>query len=194
MATFASGCLGPGPDLSHLKTFQIPGTSMEPTLLAGDYIVASPLTHGPSRGQLVIFDTPHGPYVQRFVGMAGDTLSMRNGILSVNGCEVQEPYANRSVEGPVSDSAFDWQRAYLPTGTDPAHYRPTLTSWGPIVIPTDSYFALGDNRGASADSRYRGLVADTAVIAEPVLVYFSRDRETGRIRWRRIGKDPRRQS
>jgi signal peptidase I len=164
---------------------------MEPTLLPGDYLFVEPLKQSPGRSQLIVFNTVFGPYVQRFVGLPGDTLSMRNGVVFVNGRELKEPYANRSLEGLVEAVEFRWQADYLVPGLNRALYRPSLTTWGPIIVPIGRYFALGDNRGASADSRYRGFVADTAVIGEPVLVYFSRDRDTGKIRWKRFGTDPR---
>ncbi len=180
-------CLGPGPDFSDLKAYQMPSASMEPTLLVGDYLIAGPLQGSPMRGQVVIYQSVYGAYVHRVVGIPGDTLAMQGGQLVVNAQPVPEPYARHEGEGEVFDTAFFWQRGFLASSRERARYRPSLRTWGPIVIPTNRYFFLGDNRGASADSRFRGLVADTALLGEPLLIYFSRDRASGKIRWRRIG-------
>jgi signal peptidase I len=170
-----------------LQAYQIPSTSMEPTLLQGDFILAKPLRRAPERGDIVVYRRRGLVFMKRVVGLPADTLSMQNGTLLVNGLSVAEPYASHRHEGSLFDQDFLWQREYLAPGVDRATYHPTLTFWGPIVVPLRAYFVLGDNRGESADSRYTGFVPADSAIQRPTVIYLSRDRETGHIRWDRIG-------
>jgi signal peptidase I len=172
---------------SLIQAWQIPNASMEPTLFAGDYILARPLHHAPARGQLVILLRPGGAWVKRVVGTPGDTLAMEAGVLSVNGHRVFEPYASHAHERSDFDAEFLWQRRFLSGNVDTSTYHPTTTFWGPIVVPAGDYFVLGDNRPESADSRYWGFVAGDSVVQRPTVVYFSRDRQTHSVRWSRIG-------
>ncbi len=170
-----------------LQAWQIPNSSMEPTLYAGDFILGSPLRRAPSRGQIVIFQRHKGAWTKRIVGTPGDTLAMEAGVLSVNGHPVSEPSAFHAHERSVFDADFLWQRQFLTSTVDTAAYHPTTTFWGPLVVPAGNYFVLGDNRGESADSRYFGFVAADSIVQRPTVVYFSRDRETHSVRWGRIG-------
>src|SRR6266571_1361029 len=170
-----------------LQAYQIPSVSMEPTLLAGDFILAKPLRRAPERGEIVVYRRRGVAFMKRVVGLPADTLSMQNGTLFVNGHSVMEPYASHRLERSLFDQDFLWQRDYVAPGIDAAAYHPTLTFWGPIVVPPREYFMLGDNRGESADSRYMGFVSADSVIQRPTVIYLSRDRETGHIRWARIG-------
>ncbi len=170
-----------------LQAYQIPNSSMEPTLLAGDYILAKPLRRAPSRGQIVIYRRRHGAWVKRIVGLPGDTVAMQAGALSVNGYPISEPYASHAHERSVFDRDFVWQRRFLAGTVDTSAYHPTTTFWGPIVIPPGNYFVLGDNRPESADSRYTGFVVADSVVQRPLFVYFSRDPQTHVVRWSRIG-------
>ena len=170
-----------------LQAYQIPSTSMEPTLLRGDFILAKPLRRAPERGEIVVYQRRGVAFIKRVVGLPADTLSMQNGTLFVNGHSVTEPYASHRLERSLFDQDFLWQRDYVASGIDAATYHPTLTYWGPIVVPPREYFLLGDNRGESADSRYIGFVSADSVIQRPTIIYLSRDRQTGHIRWARIG-------
>jgi signal peptidase I len=166
--------------------YRLPSTSMEPTLLRGDYLLTVPLRGAVRRGQLVVYRVAQHSFMKRVVGLPGDTLAMRDGQLIVNGHALSEPYAVRADHDPL-DPEFSWQQAYVP-GSDTTVYRPSLRSWGPLVLPPQRYFILGDNRGESYDSRYTGFVARSALVGRPTVVYFSRDPATGIVRWRRIGK------
>jgi signal peptidase I len=173
-----------------LQAWQIPNSSMEPTLYAGDFILAPPLRGAPSRRQIVIFRRHKAVWVKRIVGTPGDTLTMRAGVLSLNGHPMSEPSAFRAHEHGVFDADFLWQRQFLTSTVDTAAYHPTSTFWGPVVVPPGQYFVLGDNRGESADSRYFGFVAADSIVQRPTVVYFSRDRQTHAVRWDRIGIRP----
>jgi signal peptidase I len=167
------------------RAFQIANNSMAPTLVPGDHVFAHSLRQLPRHGEVVIYVTPDGPRVKRVVGVPSDTIAMRGGVLSVNGVAVNEPYA---VPQDVAREEFGWQRRFLLPGVDPLAYRPTLNSWGPLVVPAGRYFVLGDNRGDSADSRYIGFLDLAGIVQVPTMIYFSRDPETGSVRWDRIGR------
>jgi signal peptidase I len=197
-----------------VEAFKIPTGSMENTLLIGDFLLVNKLVYGAEipmmqqrlpgfadldRGDVVVFFPPHEPtknYVKRIVGMAGDTLEMRDKVLYLNGRPQVESYV-RHVD-PFSDPAdprMEWQREHLPLGKrDWRSYHPTRDNWGPVVVPEGAVFTLGDNRDNSEDSRYWGFVEQDAVRGRPLLVYYSFEPSpthpfawlTG-IRWGRIG-------
>jgi signal peptidase I len=137
--------------------------------------------------------------VKRVVGMAGDTLAMKDNVLQRNGKPVEEPYVIRT--DPTSDPELPqmraWQVKYL-VGKDPATYRPTLKNWGPVVVPRDSLMVMGDNRDNSYDSRYWGFLGRDRLRGRPLLIYFSYDKDgllplpfITSIRWGRIFSSPR---
>jgi signal peptidase I len=140
--------------------------------------------------------------VKRLIGVAGDTIEMRGGTIYRNGSALSEPYAVRNAE-PASESPDRreqmraWQVQHL-VGRSADDYWPDLNDWGPIVVPHDSLFVMGDNRDSSYDGRYWGLLPRANVRGTPMFVYYSYDRTTGRslpfltsIRWGRIGHTPR---
>ena len=198
-----------------LQTFVITSGSMKETLLVGDMIVVNrvalgspiPLVGGwvpgysaPHRGDILVFQAPPRDPVQmtlvkRLVGVPGDTLQMRSGVLYVDGKAQVEPYIKRTPSPDVTDGLMDWQKEYLVGGVDPATYTPTRDNWGPLVIPADSYFMMGDNREESEDSRYWGLVDRRLIDGRPMFIYFSYNGESYRpfpwlreINWGRIGR------
>jgi signal peptidase I len=126
--------------------------------------------------------------------MGGDTLEMRDRTLYRNGVALDEPYVTHHNEEDDHDSIMEWQKSYLPAGVDPAAYHPSRDTWGPIVIPEDHYFMLGDNRERSYDSRYWGLLERWRLEGRAVFIYYAYDRQSYRpfpwlreVRWGRIG-------
>jgi signal peptidase I len=195
-----------------IQTFTIVSGSMEGTLLVGDFLVLNKSAYGatlpgtevklpgydePGRGDIIVFRGHHEPIdlVKRLVGMPGDTLAMRDGVLFLNGAAMDEPYARHSYpEGDSGHLWMEWQKQFLVDGTSAATYTPTRDNWGPIVVPQDRYFVLGDNRDESLDSRYWGFIRPQQVKGRAVALYFSYNNRTnggvpflGRIRWSRIG-------
>lgn len=195
-----------------IQTFTIVSGSMEGTLLVGDFLVLNKSAYGatvpgtdkrlpgydvPGRGDIIVFGGHHEPIdlVKRLVGMPGDTLAMVDGVLFLNGEPQDEPYVQHTL--PERDTGhlwMEWQQQHLVDGVNRASYRPTRDNWGPLVVPQDSYFVLGDNRDESLDSRYWGFIAPQQVKGRAVALYFSYDgRSAGgvpvlsRIRWSRIG-------
>ena len=203
-----------------LGAFHIwPTGSMAPTLLIDDYLFVNQLIYGarvpfthqhlpafraPHDGEIVIFDSPEQPgltVVKRIIGQPGDTLSMREGVVVRNGQDLAEPYSQhtRPLEWNPTEPRSrmrQWQAPYL-IG-DVAGYLPDLENWGPIVVPPDSFFMMGDNRDESYDSRYWGFLGRDRIEGKPFLIYFSFNRQgdwplpaiTG-IRWRRMLRVPR---
>jgi signal peptidase I len=167
---------------------RVPNDTMAPALVAGDHVYAVPRRGGVvSRGDIIVYRKWGTGYIKRVAGIGGDTLAMRAGVLSVDRKPVIEPYAIHAGEGETGDRRFVWQRALVPDSVRAA-YAPTVATWGPIVVPGSEYFLLGDNRGESIDSRYTGFVPDSEVVARPIVIFFSRDPVSGRVRWGRIGR------
>jgi signal peptidase I len=129
--------------------YEIPTASMQPTLQIGDRILVTRyLSQPPQRGDVVVFRSPHGDdlMVKRIVGVGGDFIDAHNGRLIIGGHTVAEPY--------------------LPGGT-------TTSSVIPQIVPSDSYFVLGDNRLASLDSRAWGVVPRNLLVGRARLVLWS---------------------
>ncbi len=177
-----------------VQHFEIPSRSMEMTLLVGDHVFVDRLTptgKGPlswlfpyrnlRRGDTAVFMTPNPQYkgmylVKRIVAVPGDRIHMRNGTLYLNGVAQNEPYTRHTgLPNPYRDNFPE----YL--GTDSsvtAEWVPVLQASikdGDVVIPPDHYFAMGDNRDDSLDSRYWGFVPKQNVIGRPLFIFWSFD-------------------
>ena len=144
---------------------KIPSGSMENTLLVGDYIMVNRFVYAPTsfawertllpvrdvqRGDVVVFKYPDSPeidYIKRIVALPGDTVEMRQGFLYVNGNRQEEPY--------VEDE-----------------FRPA-ESFAPRQVPDDHYFAMGDHRNRSADSRIWGFVPRALLKGRALFVWWS---------------------
>ena len=180
------------PRLKHLlnrtvaQSYTMASAAMSPLYEEGDYVLVSPLRDPPLRGEPVVYGTRLGPYLDRVVGVPGDTIAMCDGHLIVNGRTAPEPYVSGDSVDDVANE-FGWQRPFLAPSVDRAAYAPSLRTWGPLVIPPAEYFVLGDNRGESMDSRYTGFVPRDSIVARPVMVYFSWDPDAHAARWNRIG-------
>jgi signal peptidase I len=203
-----------------IEAFRIPSGSMENTLLIGDFLFVNKLLYGaevplihkrlpavrePRRHDVVVFDSVEEEglkVVKRLVGMPGDTLEMKNGELYHNGVKVDEPWARHGNPGAFADAFHrakmrEWQVKHL-VGRDTAEYNPDLHDWGPIEVPADHYFMMGDNRDDSYDGRYWGFLPRENVRGRPLFVYFSFDPNSWRplpfftaVRWGRIFSTPR---
>lgn len=179
-----------------LATFVITSGSMEGTLLIGDFLLVNKMSLGsqvpgtdlripgfaePEINDIIVFRADHAPgldIVKRTVGLPGDTLRMDDGVLYRNGQRVEEPYVVRDPRSPdESRPDMRWQVDYLLPEIDQGEYRPTRDTWGPIVIPEERYFMMGDNRDYSLDSRYWGLVERKKMRGKPLFIYYSYDRE-----------------
>jgi signal peptidase I len=188
-----------------VEAFRIPSGSMIPTLLVGDWLFVNKLVYGPhipfthaalpgyaapQRGDVVVFESPYQgdeaqrgadptpTLVKRLVGLPGDTLYMRAGLLYVDGVPQRQGYAastNFKGNPDATDDLFTWQRQYTLANSrfGPAPAVPTHDNWGPLAIPPRHYMMLGDNRYCSKDSRYWGLVPRENLRGRPIFVYYS---------------------
>jgi signal peptidase I len=198
-----------------MEAFKIPSGSMERTLLVGDFLLVNKLVYGaevplvnrrlpalrtPRRGDVIVFEWPKDRtknFVKRLVGLAGDTLAMRDGILIRNGVALAEAYVTHS--DPETDPVweeFRWQSDFLVrTAGAAVAYHPSRNNWGPLIVPQEHYFVLGDNRDNSLDSRYWGFVPDSLLRGRPEVVYFSFAADSTddfawltHVRWMRLGE------
>jgi signal peptidase I len=195
-----------------LQTWVITSGSMEGTLLVGDLLILNKVAYGapvpgthtrlpgytvPKRGDVVVFRAQHDTLdvIKRLIGLPGDTLAMKDGELFINGRKQVEPYV-RHVD-PNSDGThpwMQWQVAHLTSDVDQSGYHPTRDNWGPIVVPANNYFLLGDNRDESLDSRFWGFLDPARVKGKATLVYYSYERDSLKPfrwlhgRWNRIGE------
>ncbi len=195
-----------------IQTFVITSGSMEDTLLVGDMLVVNRAALGSripgtslripgyshvERGQIIVFDPPHEDdlkLVKRLIGLPGDTLAMRDKVLYVNGEPREEPYVRHVDPGDETHPWMEWQASYLPADVSPETYRPTRDNWGPIVVPGDHYFMLGDNRDTSLDSRYWGFLERWRLEGRAVFIYYSYESSSLHpfpwlrdVRWGRVG-------
>jgi signal peptidase I len=128
------------------------------------------------RGDIVVFHHPDPPYlVKRVVGIPGDHIRIEDGRVSVNGVVLDEPYAAFEPAAPNPFRDNFPARVYTDPNIDPTWWRQlqSLTQNGELVVPQGEFFMLGDNRNHSKDSRFWGFVPRQAIIARPLVIYFS---------------------
>ena len=173
-----------------LQPFLIPSESMEHTLLVGDFLLFNKQVYAPAgrlsqwllpyrpieRGDIVVFHHPDPPLlIKRVIGIPGDRLRIESGHVLRNGLPIDEPYASFEPAQPNSFRDNFPARIYTDPQVDPEWWRQmqSMTWNGELVVPPDEYFVLGDNRNHSLDSRFWGLVPRQAIVARPLVIYFS---------------------
>ena len=201
-----------GGALFGLQPLVVRASSMEPTLLAGDRLLANRLVAGtripgtalrfrgfggPGRGEVWVLrgrGRNGSSMIKRVIGLPGDVIEMYGRQLYVNGERQGEQYANWDGTAIESRDPFDWHE-HLAPGTNESSYSPTGATWGPLLVSDDSYFVMGDNRNASFDSRHWGMVDAHRMEARALLIYFSQGISPGHelsalveVRWDRLGK------
>ena len=181
-----------------VQAFKIPTGSMENNLLVGDHLLVNKLVFAPTltgferailptdpiaRGDIIVFKYPEEPerdYIKRVIGLPGDTLELKNKTVYINGKALDEPYVHflfpDAVPGSPDYTDLDVRRKY-----------------GPVTVPADHYFMMGDNRDNSQDSRYWGFMPRDYVKGKALFIYFSFGEEgsgltglLGNARWSRI--------
>jgi len=173
-----------------VQAFVIPTPSMEDTLLVGDHLLVDKLTYSPpgsiskyllpyeepQRGDIIVFRYPldiQTNYVKRVIGVPGDHIRVVNKQVFRNGFPLKEPYVYYKSPYP------DYYRDNFPSDPNVSlndSTRDMLQNHvvnGDVVVPPDCYFAMGDNRDNSADSRYWGFVPRANIIGKPLMVYWS---------------------
>ena len=170
-----------------VQAFKIPSGSMENTLLVGDYLLVNKFVYGlklpfsdqrilkihdPKRGDVMVFEYPVNrsqDFIKRVIGVPGDVISERDKVVYVNGVPYRNPH-----EIHTDDRV-------LPGATSPRD------NFGPIKVPVNSYFMMGDNRDNSYDSRFWGFVKNGDIKGKAFIKYWSWDHDSWKVRWDRIG-------
>ena len=160
-----------------VQAFKIPTGSMENNLLIGDHLLVNKFIFGPTplaigravlpvrsirRGDVVVFKYPEQPdrdFIKRVIGLPGETIELKNKKVYVNNQPLDEPYVH-FLTPPSSDyqevTSFDLRERF-----------------GPVTVPADAYFMMGDNRDNSQDSRYWGFLPRGHVKGKALLIYWS---------------------
>ena len=182
-----------------VQAFEIPSRSMVNTLLVGDHVFVDRLTPvngsrilGPlmpyrevHRGDIIVFISPSQPglhVVKRIMGIPGDKIHLRNGVVYRNGEALNEPYV---IHTGNANSYADNFPSVSPEfgGSQISAEWPAVVSahkqGEDLVIPADSYFGMGDNRDDSLDSRYWGFIPRENIIGRPLVIYWSFDTPEG---------------
>jgi signal peptidase I len=178
-----------------VQAFIVPTPSMDTTVMVGDHLLVDKLSYAPAgsiskyflpytepkRGDVIVFRYPMDisqNYVKRLMGVPGDHIRIRDKVVSINGKALTEPYTQHvfpGIEpyrdnfpsepfGPVVD------RALLMLANNVVN--------GELVVPPGNYFAMGDNRDNSLDSRYWGFVPRENIIGKPLVIFWSYDAPT----------------
>ena len=174
-----------------VQAFEIPSSSMEPTLLIGDYLLVNKFTYGiripytdtkffqfkkPRRGDVIVFIFPldrSKDFIKRVIGTAGEKVQIIHNKIYIDDRLIDDPWGHFQKVGPTG-------------------YLQAMENFGPVVVPEDSLFVLGDNRDNSEDSRFWGFLNVSAVLGKAFIFYFSWDWNAeslfDKVRWSRIGK------
>ena len=178
-----------------VQAFKIPSQSMEPTLLVGDHLLVNKFIFGGRghiydkllpyrdirRGDVIVFKFPyqdHPHYVKRVIGLPGDRIKIVDQRVYVNGQRANEPFAYHDPAAPYDPFLYNFPPAShdeLLSNMQPEWAEDVFNHIqnGEIVVPPDKYFAMGDNRDHSWDSRYWGFVDRDAIMGRPVIIYWS---------------------
>jgi signal peptidase I len=161
------------------QAFKIPTGSMENNLLIGDHLLVNKFVFGPSvsrlerallpmgtirRGDVIVFKYPEEPdrdFIKRVIGLPGETLELKQKKVYINGVPLDEPYVH-FLEPPSSSTGLHEE-----TSLD------VRERYGPVTVPPDQYFMMGDNRDNSQDSRYWGFLRRDYVKGKALIIYWS---------------------
>lgn len=177
------------------QPFVIPTSSMENTLMTGDHLIVDKLSYAPDgslsrhilpylpvkRGDIIVFRYPMNiqeNYVKRVIGTPGDRIHLKNKAVYLNGKKLVEPYV---VHLPDFEEYRDNFPAQPPHAGVMDRGRKMLDDNvrdGELLVPPGQYFAMGDNRDSSLDSRYWGLVPRENITGKPLIVFWSYDAPT----------------
>jgi len=164
-----------------VQAFKIPTGSMENNLLIGDHLLVNKFTFGPTasslerallplrtiqRGDVIVFKYPEEPardFIKRVIGLPGDTVELRDKKVSINGTPLDEPYVH-FIEPPGATSEFREVTSF-----------DVRERYGPVTVPANQYFVMGDNRDNSQDSRYWGFLPRDYVKGRALVIYWSYD-------------------
>lgn len=175
-----------------VQAYVIPTGSMEDTLLIGDHLLVDKLSYAPpgkisryflpyqpvKRGDIIVFRYPldiNNTFVKRAIGLPGDRIRIANRVLYVNGKSMNEPYVVHKY------NHIDYYKDYFPSDASIGLRKEAQEMLekhvdkvtGELIVPDECYFAMGDNRDSSDDSRFWGFVPRQNIIGKPLIVYWS---------------------
>ena len=176
-----------------VQAFVIPTGSMEDTLRIGDHLLVDKLAYAPpgaiskyllpyeepKHGDIIVFRYPvdiASTFVKRVIGVPGDRLKMINRVVYRNGVRLNEPYTYHKLPYEPSRDNFPGEPSTFADGMQAQLQRDMLDNHvkdSEIVVPPKMYFAMGDNRDNSLDSRYWGFVPRENIIGKPLIIYWS---------------------
>ncbi len=189
-----------------VQAFKIPSGSMIPTLMIGDHILVSKLSYGlqwpadcrlhmsfppmtcytsktviefgePQRGDIIVFRYPEDEdkdFIKRIIGVPGDRIEIRSKVVFINGEPLNDQDYTQRIDPGVIDGTIN-----------------PRDNFGPVSVPTGSYFVMGDNRDQSLDSRFWGFVSEEKIRGKAFRIYWSWSGQGGWqqwVRWDRLGK------
>lgn len=189
-----------------VQAFVIPTGSMEDNLLIGDHLLVDKLAYAPpgpltrhllpyrdvKRGDIIVFRYPvdiRQTFVKRVIGVPGDRIRIDNRQVFINGARLNEPYKVHKSEYVDGYRDNFPSQPYLQLSEGAISMLEKNVTNGEIVVPPDSYFAMGDNRDNSLDSRYWGFVPRANIIGKPLIIYWSYNTTTDRLADPTIGID-----
>ena len=161
-----------------VQAFKIPSGSMMDTLFAGDYLFVNKFIYGtripltdkkilvprtPQRGDIIVFKYPVDPsrnFIKRCIGLPGDTIEIKNKKVYHNGKPLVEPYV-----------VYKDPNVYQKTNYLPKEYS-DRDNFGPVTVPPNAYFMMGDNRDNSYDSRFWGFLPEANIKGEALFLYW----------------------
>ena len=173
-----------------IQAFKIPSGSMKPTLIIGDHLLVNKFIYGiripiidryliqfnkPKRGDILVFKWPKDEskdFIKRVIGIEGDIIEIKNDILYVNGEKVETVYVAKYNDNDISEA--DRYEEFL---GENKHYildqYVKYEDFGPVTVPENSVFVMGDNRDNSQDSRYWGFVTLNKIKGKALIIYWS---------------------
>lgn len=191
-----------------IEPFRIPSSSLEPTLLVGDFVAVNKAAYGlrfpiwnkklvdlgqPKRGDIVVFGWPPNSeynYIKRVIGVPGDIVVYHNKVLTINGVEAkQNLIQTTSISGELGQlRTVERKQEQLGDVLHDIYVDPLRLDFDfKVSVPKGYYFVMGDNRDHSSDSRYWGFVPDKNLLGRAFYKWMSWDSNSTSIRWSRIG-------
>ncbi|MCL5743802.1 MAG: signal peptidase I [Acidobacteria bacterium] len=189
-----------------VQAFVIPTGSMEDTLLIGDHLLVDKLAYAPDgpvskyllpyepvrRGDIIVFRYPMDvsqTYVKRVVGIPGDRIHLLNKVVYRNGQQINEPYVYHKTDyiDSYRDNFPGEPNTRISEAAQEMLDKDVVN--GEVVVPPGRYFAMGDNRDSSFDSRYWGFVPRENIIGKPLIIYWSYDAPTEQLATSSISLD-----
>ena len=170
-----------------VQAFKIPTGSMEQNLLIGDHLLVNKLVFGPTvtgleravlpmkdvqRKDVIVFKYPKDPerdFIKRIIGLPGETVELKNKRVYIDGKRLDEPYVYFLEDPPPIPQETGQPGELLTISGDPR------VNYGPVTVPPGHYFAMGDNRDNTEDSRYWGFLPRENIKGKALVIYWSYD-------------------